>query len=244
LRIKNYFFQNSQKFLIALIKTQIGSLPYLDIQKSIDISFEHNLAFIPELIKLNENDLMLERFKKMNQGHEPSLIVQEAFINELSNRKIKRAKLQIPGAITSSHFLKQEISWELYEYSLFKWLEHFDCLEEVILFFDEPAFNVSSRNFDSYKGLLEKLKGQGIITGIHNCDFKAPLDLKNLSFGIVSSFFPSFDERSEYLAPVIDPSDKKEIEPPVNFWGISPLCGLGSLSDADADEIIKIVLDY
>ena len=114
----------------------------------------------------------------------------------------------------------------------------------IILFFDEPAFNLNSKDLNSYKELLEKLKSQGIISGIHNCDLGAPLDLKGLNFDIVSSFLPSLDGKSDYLAPIIDPSNKKEIQPPINSWGISPLCGLGNLNEAEADEIIKIVLDY
>ena len=139
--------------------TQIGSLPFEDVNKAIDYSLRHDIPFLPELPKRGEFMLdyiknpgrlsCLDEFKKSVKGYEtvkaqcvgPATLVRYGGYSE--SEAIRRATEHISSI-----------------------LDGLDS-KEVILFLDEPAIGQVDFN---YRELWEQIFGRfNVIRGVHNC---------------------------------------------------------------------------
>ena len=140
------------------IVTQIGSLPYDDVDKAVEYSLRHDIPFLPELPKLGDamldyiekpgNLSCLETFKKMVKGYET-------------------VKVQCIGPATlilSGYDHNEAVS---------RACQHIDAVTnglnagEVILFLDEPA--LGQVGFD-YRQLWSALfESFDVTPGVHVC---------------------------------------------------------------------------
>ena len=140
------------------IVTQVGSLPYDDVDKAVEYSLRHDIPFLPELPKLGDamleyiekpgNLSCLETFKKMVQGYET-------------------VKIQCVGPATlilSGYDQDEAIS---------RACQHIDAVTnglnagEVILFLDEPALGQVGFDYQQlWSALFESFD---VTPGIHVC---------------------------------------------------------------------------
>ena len=140
------------------IVTQVGSLPYDDVDKAVKYSLQHDIPFLPELPKLGDamldyiekpgNLSCLETFKKMVQGYET-------------------VKIQCVGPATlilSGYDQDEAIS---------RACQHIDAITnglnagEVILFLDEPALGQVGFDYQQlWSALFESFD---VTPGVHVC---------------------------------------------------------------------------
>lgn len=138
------------------IITQIGSLPYEDIDMAIEYSLKHDIPFLPELPK--KGDSMFEYIK--NPG---KLSCLDAF----KKHEYKTVKVQCigPATLVLGGYDENEAVMRAYEHiqSILDGLK----AKETILFLDEPALGQAGFN---YKALWEPLFGSFKVTpGVHVC---------------------------------------------------------------------------
>lgn len=150
------------------VVTQIGSLPYDNIEKAIEYSMKHDIPFLPELPKLG--DAMMEYIK--NPG---SL----SCLEEFAKRRFKRVKIQCVGPATLIQAGHEESELWRPEAHIHKLFEKINA-EEVILFLDEPFLGHASTNFSEWWQRLFEIcdretikeiykKDMKVIKGVHTC---------------------------------------------------------------------------
>lgn len=142
------------------IITQIGSLPYLDIEEAVEYSLKHDIPFLPELPK--KDDAMLNYIK-----HPGRLSCLDEFKKQLKEHKFKTVKIQCvgPATLMLSGYKADEAIELAYNHisAIMDGLE----AEEIILFLDEPALGQSGVN---YKELWRVLFSNfNVISGVHTC---------------------------------------------------------------------------
>jgi hypothetical protein len=138
------------------VTTQIGSLPFRDVERAIAYSLEHDIPFLPELTALG--DAMLDYIK--NPGNLSSL-------SEFKRHRFETVKVQAigPATLTQSGYGEDEALTRIYQHieQILDGLQ----VQEIILFLDEPALGYAG--FD-YERLWEPLFASfPVIRGVHVC---------------------------------------------------------------------------
>lgn len=138
------------------IITQIGSLPYEEVNEAVNYSLRHDIPFLPELPR--RGDAMMEYIK--NPG-------RLSCLNEFKKHKFTTVKIQCvgPATLILGGYKKEEAVKRAYEH-IYKIMDGIKA-EEVILFLDEPALGQSSLN---YKELWDMLFSSfNVVSGVHTC---------------------------------------------------------------------------
>jgi len=140
------------------IVTQIGSLPYDDIDRAVEYSLRHDIPFLPELPKLG--DAMLDYIERPG-----SLSCLERFKEKVNGCKTVKIQCVGPATLILSGYDQDEAINRAYQ--------HIDAIinglnvGSVILFLDEPA--LGQVGFDFQK-LWSPLFGSFDVTpGVHVC---------------------------------------------------------------------------
>ncbi|MEK6936089.1 MAG: hypothetical protein AABW67_04830 [Nanoarchaeota archaeon] len=179
------------------IITQIGSLPYRDIDEAVEYSLKHDIPFLPELQL--RGDSMLEYIK--NPG-------KLSCLDEFKKHKYNTTKIQSigPATLIISGYNEDEAIKRVYD--------HISAItdglnaKEIILFLDEPG--LGQVGFD-YEKLWEPLFGSfNVISGVHTCGNMDWDKLFNSSIDIIS-----FDASKYDITKYFDYRNDKRIS-----WGI------------------------
>lgn len=154
-----------------MITTQIGSLPFTDVDAAVSYSLQHDIPFLPELTALGDG--MTEYIK--NPG---KLSCLEAF----KEHAFKTVKVQCigPATLIQSKYDEDDAIMRVYAHveALLDGLQ----AEEIILFLDEPSLGYVG--FDFVR-LWEPIFDSFPVTrGVHTCGnmqwdqmFAAPIDI-------------------------------------------------------------------
>jgi hypothetical protein len=220
-----------------LMITQIGSLPFRDVDAAVNYSLQHDIPFLPELTALGDG--MTEYIK--NPGKLSSL---EAF----KKHQFATVKVQCigPATLIQGKYDEDDALLRVYAHveALLDGLE----ADEIILFLDEPALGYVGFDF---VGLWEPIFSSFPVTrGVHTCGnmqwdqmFAAPIDII------------SFDASMFDIAKYYDDRNGKRIA-----WGITDVeqvtdfqpgdlitgpCGLPHLTHtpASANERLDMLKD-
>lgn len=224
------------------IITQIGSLPYEDIDLAVEYSLKHDIPFLPELPK--RGDSILDYVK--NPGR---LSCLDAF----KKHKYNIAKVQCVGPATLlflGHYDENDAIARIYDHvqGIMDGLK----AKKVILFLDEPA--LGNAGFD-YKSLWDPLfESFNVIPGVHVCggmDWDQLLDsnIKIISFDASQydlTVYPKYKahRKSKRIAWGIE--KKEDVKDFKKGDLITLPCGIGSpmykVEDCDKklEQMIKI----
>jgi len=140
------------------IVTQIGSLPFEDVDEAVEYSLQHDIPFLPELPK--RGDAMLEYIK--NPGRMSCL---EAFRRKVKGRDIVKVQCIGPATLILSGYSEDDAVTRICEHVTVI----LDGLEarQIILFLDEPALGHAGFDFRSqWTPIFENFD---VISGIHTC---------------------------------------------------------------------------
>ena len=140
------------------IVTQIGSLPYDNVDEAVAYSLRHDIPFLPELPKLG--DAMLDYIKRPG-----NLSCLERFKEKVNGCETVKIQCVGPSTLILSGYDQDEAVDRAYQ--------HIDAIinslnvGSVILFLDEPA--LGQAGFD-YQQLWSPLFGSFDVTpGVHVC---------------------------------------------------------------------------
>ena len=140
------------------VVTQIGSLPYDDVDEAVNYSLQHDIPFLPELPLLG--DSMMDYIK--NPGQNRCL---EIFRQKTRGREIVKVQCIGPATLVLSGYSEDEAVSKVYEH-VHTITEGFD-VGEIILFIDEPA--LGQAGFDYKKLWAPVLESFNCIFGVHVC---------------------------------------------------------------------------
>jgi hypothetical protein len=157
-----------------MLTTQIGSLPFQNIDQAIDYASQFDLPFVPTLPQLDPNELMMSLALKGMEANNPRPL-EQCLVPMLASGA-KKIKYQIMGPVSGKWFLEQsgnEVSLEQLKDFLHARIQCvlnlFDRYQsECILFLDEPALEFV--NEDSYQILsqfIQDINDDHI--GVHCC---------------------------------------------------------------------------
>jgi hypothetical protein len=156
---------------LTLMITQIGSLPFTDVDAAVKYSLQHDIPFLPELTALGDG--MTEYIKNPGQ-----LTCLEAF----KKHQFKTVKVQClgPATLIQSQYEEDDAIMRVYAHveAVLDGLQ----AEEIILFLDEPSLGYVG--FDFVR-LWEPIFDSFPVTrGVHTCGnmqwdqlFAAPIDI-------------------------------------------------------------------
>lgn len=140
------------------IVTQIGSLPYDDVDSAVEYSLRHDIPFLPELPKLG--DAMLDYIEKPG-----SLSCLETFKKRVEGRETAKVQCVGPATLILSGYDQDE--------AVSRACQHIEAVidglnaDHIILFLDEPA--LGQAGFD-YKQLWAPLfESFDVTPGVHVC---------------------------------------------------------------------------
>lgn len=146
-----YLYEKGKK-----IVTQIGSLPYKNIDDAIRYSLKHDIPFLPELTTLG--DSMLDYAK--NPGCLSSM-------DKLKEREYETVKVQCVGPITlmMAGFDESQAQYAIMAHimGILKGLK----AKETILFLDEPAVGHTGMDYNKQWDLI--FGCFDVIKGVHIC---------------------------------------------------------------------------
>ena len=140
------------------IVTQIGSLPYENVDQAVDYSLQHDIPFLPELPK--RGDAMLEYIK--NPGRMSCL---ETFKRKVKGREIVKVQCIGPATLILSGYNEDDAVTRVCEHvtAILEGLE----AGRIILFLDEPALGHAGFDFQSqWAPIFESFE---VVSGIHIC---------------------------------------------------------------------------
>jgi len=202
------------------IFTQIGSLPYRDVDQAIAYSLRNDIPFLPELVALGE--AMLKYIK--NPGHLSCL-------EKFKQYKFETVKIQCigPATLITAGYEENDALARIYTHveSIITGLK----AKEIILFLDEPSLGYVG--FD-YQRLWEPIfESFPVICGVHVCGNMQWDQLFNAKIDIISFDASKYDITKYYKERkgkriawgIQSPEDIKD-------WQqgdlITPPCGMGS----------------
>ncbi|MFC1635205.1 hypothetical protein ACFL5Z_10205 [Planctomycetota bacterium] len=140
------------------IVTQIGSLPYDDVDSAVEYSLRHDIPFLPELPRLG--DAMLAYIERPG-----NLSCLETFKRKVEGRETVKVQCVGPATLILSGYNQDEAISRAYQ--------HIDVVldglnvGETILFLDEPA--LGQVGFD-YKQMWAPLfESVNVTPGVHVC---------------------------------------------------------------------------
>ena len=180
--------------------TQIGSLPFTDVDRAVAYSLEHDVPFLPELIALG--DAMLHYIREPG-----TLSCLEAF----KAHRFDSVKVQCIGPATliqSGHDEDDAIS-RIYA--------HIEAIldgltaEEAILFLDEPALGYAG--FDYQRLWAPLFESFPVVRGVHVCGNMQWDQLFDAEIDIIS-----FDASKYDITKYYESRNGKKIA-----WGIEQL---------------------
>lgn len=140
------------------IVTQIGSLPYEDVEQAVEFSLRHDIPFLPELPKLG--DAMLEYIK--NPG---KLSCLETFKQKVDGHETVKVQCIGPATLVLSGYSEDE--------AVARTCDHISVVldglnvHEIILFLDEPA--LGHAGFDYQKLWFPLFESFEATFGVHVC---------------------------------------------------------------------------
>ena len=164
------------------IVTQIGSLPYDDVEKAVAYSLRHDIPFLPELPK--RGDAMLDYIK--NPGH---LSCLDTFKKKVAGRQTVKVQCVGPATLILAGYDQDE--------AISRACQHIEAVldglnaGEIILFLDEPA--LGQAGFD-YKQLWSPLfESFNVTPGVHVCGNMNWDELFNSQVEIISFDASQYD---------------------------------------------------
>jgi len=140
------------------IVTQVGSLPYDDIDEAVEYSLRHDIPFLPELP--NRGDAMMDYIK--NPGN---LSCLETFKRKVEGRETVKVQCVGPATVILGGYDQDEAFSRVYE--------HIDAVmngldaRNVILFLDEPA--LGQVGFDYQQLWAPLFQSFDVTPGVHVC---------------------------------------------------------------------------
>jgi len=216
--------------------TQIGSLPYNNVNEAIDYSLRHNIPFLPELPSRGET--MLKYIKN------PGLLCCLAEFRS-AVKGYERVKVQCVGPVTliQSGYGRDEAITRAYEH-ISAILESLD-VKEVILFLDEPALGQFGGDFrEMWEPLFSSFK---VTSGVHICggmdwDKMFCSDIDIISFDASKydiTRYPNYRNKKRIAWGI------SEIEDIKDFWRgdlLTPPCGLGLKTQEECQKTLEMLL--
>ena len=140
------------------VTTQIGCLPYDDIDKAVEYSLQHDIPFLPELSKLG--DAMMDYIERPG-----NMSCLDTFKERVSGRKTVKVQCVGPATLILAGYDQDDAFSRAYQ--------HIEALtngldaENIILFLDEPA--LGQAGFD-YRQLWSPLfESFDVTSGVHVC---------------------------------------------------------------------------
>lgn len=212
--------------------TQIGSLPFDDVDRAIAYSLQHDIPFLPELVTLG--DAMLEYIK-----HPGQLSCLEKF----KRHEFETAKIQCIGPATLIAAGYEENDALLRIYTHIERIMDGLRAEETILFLDEPSLGYVGCDYKRlWEVIFSEFRG---IRGVHVCGNMQWDQLFDAEIDIISFDASQYDITKYY-------NDRKgkrvawgiqELEEIRDFRAgdlITPPCGLGTKLFSEADAEAKL----
>jgi hypothetical protein len=158
------------------IVTQIGSLPFDDVEQAVEYSLRHDIPFLPELPKLG--DAMLEYAKQPGK-----LSCLRRFQERVEGWKIVKVQCIGPATLILSGYSEDEAIGRAYQHiaAILDGLR----VDSVILFLDEPA--LGQVGFDYQRLWSALFESFPVTPGVHVCgnmdwDELFRSDIKIISF--------------------------------------------------------------
>lgn len=149
------------------IITQIGSLPYDNIEEAINYSLRHDIPFLPELQKLG--DSILDYIKNPGQ-----LSCLNEFKNAVRGYEIVKIQSIGPATLTLPPWkFDHDYAVQVVDSHISGIIKGLDA-KEIILFLDEPGLGQVSINYEElWYPIIETYRSKTevpISFGVHCCD--------------------------------------------------------------------------
>ena len=164
------------------IVTQIGSLPYDDVEKAVEFSLRHDIPFLPELPKLG--DAMMEYIK--NPG---SLSCLDTFKKRVEGRPVVKVQCIGPATLMLAGYSEDE--------AISRTCQHIEAVLDglnagtIILFLDEPA--LGQAGFDYHRLWAPLFESFNVTPGVHVCGNMNWDELFNSQVQIISFDASQYD---------------------------------------------------
>lgn len=238
--------------------TGIGSLPFMSIHEAVEWSLKHDLSFLPELPKLSDQELMLSFFEQINQGCFLKRLAQDQFRQRLIKESKKELKLQVPGPLTCSFYLKQSTNYSHFKNYLTSFIEEFQSFKTIYLQVDEPqTLENTDEEWKAYQDfwINFSLEFSHVQIGVHSCHAEIDPRLLEIPWRFYSLRQEQFLMDKSFFSdkiifwPLIKGMDQSLLERASNEFisssglYISPDCGLGANSPQEALDIMKKLHD-
>lgn len=164
------------------IVTQVGSLPYEDVEKAVEFSLRHDIPFLPELPKLG--DAMMDYIK--NPG---KLSCLDTFKKKVEGRPVVKVQCIGPATLILAGYSEDE--------AIARTCQHIDALLDglnagtIILFLDEPA--LGQAGFDYHRLWSPLFESFDVTPGVHVCGNMNWDELFNSQVEIISFDASQYD---------------------------------------------------
>ena len=164
------------------IVTQIGSLPYEDVQKAVQFSLRHDIPFLPELPKLG--DAMMDYIK--NPG---KLSCLETFKKKVQGRPVVKVQCIGPATLILAGYSEDD--------AISRACQHIEAVldgliaDTIILFLDEPA--LGQAGFDYQRLWTPLFESFNVTPGVHVCGNMNWDELFNSQVQIISFDASQYD---------------------------------------------------
>lgn len=164
------------------IVTQIGSLPYDNVEKAVEFSLRHDIPFLPELPKLG--DAMMDYIK--NPGRMSCL---ETFKKKVKGRPAVKVQCVGPATLILAGYSEDE--------AISRTCQHIEAVLDgldagtIILFLDEPA--LGQAGFDYHRLWAPLFESFNVTPGVHVCGNMNWDDLFNSQVQIISFDASQYD---------------------------------------------------
>ena len=164
------------------IITQVGSLPYDDVEKAVAYSLRYDIPFLPELPKLG--DAMMEYIK--NPGR---LSCLETFKKKTRGRETVKVQCVGPATLILAGYSEDE--------AISRTCQHIEAVLDglsagnVILFLDEPA--LGQAGFDFHRLWAPLFESFDVTPGVHVCGNMNWDELFNSQVKIISFDASQYD---------------------------------------------------
>lgn len=164
------------------IVTQVGSLPYDDVEKAVAYSLRYDIPFLPELPKLG--DAMMEYIK--NPGR---LSCLETFKKKTKGRETVKVQCVGPATLILAGYSEDE--------AISRTCQHIEAVLDglsagsVILFLDEPA--LGQAGFDFHRLWAPLFESFDVTPGVHVCGNMNWDELFNSQVKIISFDASQYD---------------------------------------------------
>jgi len=164
------------------IVTQIGSLPYEDVQKAVQFSLRHDIPFLPELPRLG--DAMMDYIK--NPG---KLSCLETFKKKVQGRPVVKVQCVGPATLILAGYSEDD--------AISRACQHIEAVldgliaDTIILFLDEPA--LGQAGFDYQRLWAPLFQSFNVTPGVHVCGNMNWDELFNSQVQIISFDASQYD---------------------------------------------------